>query len=331
MAKEKEQYIKTENTGLDEKNISLNIYKEDDLDKIIKLGKAISNKNCLKVFRTVGENPLNMSEISKLTNLPISSVSNHIDALEAADLIYVYYQPSLKGHVKICNNKTWGVSLDFTEKKLEEKTHKQVYEMGVGMFTDCNVLSPCGMTSTTATFALDSPNQMFHPDRASAELFWFSSGYVTYKFPNDYNVTSKIKSLEFSLELCSETMYYREKYPSDITFIVNGVELFTWTSPGDFGGRRGKFSPEFWPITSTQFGMLKTFTIDSKGIKLDNIPINNNINLSNLNLEENNIIELTIKIKDDALHKGGINIFGKNFGDYNQSIILTINYINEKK
>ena len=33
----------------------------------------------------------------------------------------------------------------------------------------------------------------------------------------------------------------------------------------------------------------------------------------------------TIKIKDDAIHKGGINIFGKNFGDFDQSIVLTVN------
>ena len=31
-----------------------------------------------------------------------------------------------------------------------------------------------------------------------------------------------------------------------------------------------------------------------------------------------------IGIKPDAIHKGGINLFGKNFGDYKQSIILKI-------
>jgi predicted transcriptional regulator len=41
-------------------------------------------------------------------------------------------------------------------------------------------------------------------------------------------------------------------------------------------------------------------------------------------LKETNRIKLTIGIKEDAVHKGGINIFGKNFGDYPQSIVMTI-------
>ena len=150
---------------------------------------------------------------------------------------------------------------------------------------------------------------------------------MTYKFPNEIKNTETVKSLNLSLELCSETMYYRDKYPSDITFFVNDIELFTWTSPGDFGGRRGKYTPKSWPLTSTQFGLLKTFKIDSKGVTLDNILVNPNVNINDLNIQNNNVITLTIKIKEDAIHKGGINIFGKNFGDYNQSIILTVTSI----
>ena len=147
------------------------------------------------------------------------------------------------------------------------------------------------------------------------------------KFPNELKVNEKVKSLYFSLELCSETMYYREKYPSDITFFVNDKELHTWTSPGDFGGRQGKYTPKSWPITSTQFGILKNFRINSKGVFLDNILVNPSVTIDDLNIASNDIIKLTIKVKDDAIHKGGINIFGKNFGDYNQSIVLTINII----
>ncbi len=314
-----------EHTELNEKSIKLNINKKDDLEKIIKLGKALGNKDCMRIFQIISEQPLNMSEISKLTNIPVSSVSNHIDTLNAAELIHVYYQPSLKGHVKICNKKTLNVSLDFLEKSHKEKTRKLTYEMGVGMFTDCEVSAPCGMTNKEKSFAQDSPNMLFVPDKSTAELLWFSSGFVTYKFPNEVKNNEKIKSLTFSLELCSETMYYREKYPSDITFFVNDIELFTWTSPGDFGGRRGKYTPKSWPLTSTQFGLLKTFRVDSKGVTLDNILVNQTVTVEQLNLYNNSFIKLTIKVKDDAVHKGGINIFGKNFGDYNQSIILTIN------
>jgi predicted transcriptional regulator len=173
----------------------------------------------------------------------------------------------------------------------------------------------------------DNPNKFFTPKKSEAELLWFSSGFVTYKFPNEIKNTETVKSLNLSLELCSETMYYRDKYPSDITFFVNDIELFTWTSPGDFGGRRGKYTPKSWPLTSTQFGLLKSFKIDSKGVTLDNILVNPNVTINDLNIKNNNVTTLTIKVKEDAIHKGGINIFGKNFGDYNQSIILTVTTI----
>ena len=314
-------------TELNEKTINLTINKNEDFEKIIRLGKALGNKDCLKIFQIISEQPLSMSEISKLTDLPISSVSNHIDTLNAADLIHVYYQPSLKGHVKICNNKTTRVILGFLEKSSKEITKKTTYEMGVGMFTDCMVTAPCGMANLTENFVQDNPNKFFTPKKSEAELLWFSSGFVTYKFPNEIKNTETVKSLNLSLELCSETMYYRDKYPSDITFFVNDIELFTWTSPGDFGGRRGKYTPKSWPLTSTQFGLLKSFKIDSKGVTLDNILVNPNVNINDLNIQNNNVITLTIKIKEDAIHKGGINIFGKNFGDYNQSIILTVTSI----
>ena len=322
--KEKSQNIPLEQTELNEKSIKLNINKKDDLKKILKLGKALGNEDCMRIFQLINETPYNLSEISKITGLAISSVSNHIDTLNEAGLIHVYYQPSLKGHVKLCNKKTVNVSLDFRDESKKEKTRKLTYEMNVGMFTDCEVSAPCGMAKNGTPFIIDTPNKFFTPEKANAELLWFSSGFVTYKFPNEIKNSETVKNISFSIELCSEAMYYREKYPSDITFIINDVELFTWTSPGDFGGRRGKYTPKNWSLTSTQFGLLKHFRIDSKGVMLDNILVNQNVTIDKLNLQQNDVITLTIKIKDDAVHKGGINIFGKNFGDYNQAIILSI-------
>ena len=101
----------SEHSELNEKFIKLIINKDEDLEKITKLGKALSNKDCMRIFQVISEQPLNMSEISKLTGIAISSVSNHIDTLNAAELIHVYYQPSLKGHVKVCNNKALNISI----------------------------------------------------------------------------------------------------------------------------------------------------------------------------------------------------------------------------
>ena len=43
-------------------------------------------------------------------------------------------------------------------------------------------------------------------------------------------------------------------------------------------------------------------------------PVNKEVNFDALSIFEGSAIQLTIGIKDDARHKGGINLFGKNFG-----------------
>ena len=137
---------------------------------------------------------------------------------------------------------------------------------------------------------------------------------------NKYNFSE----ISFSFEICSEANYYNNNWPSDITLSINKTELCTFTSPGDFGGRQGKYTPEYWPITSTQFGMLKTLTINETGVYLDNQLVNQHITFQDLRLFEGSSIQLTIGIKDDAKYVGGINLFGKDFGDYPQAIVMQI-------
>ena len=119
-------------------------------------------------------------------------------------------------------------------------------------------------------------------------------------------------------------MYYNNNWPSDITVSINDVEVTTFTSPGDFGGRRGRYTPEHWPVTSTQFGILKTITIGAGGVVVDKTPVNSHVTVSDLKLNTGNAVKFTIGIKQDAVHRGGLNLFGKNFGDYQQAIIMTI-------
>ena len=35
-------------------------------------------------------------------------------------------------------------------------------------------------------------------------------------------------------------------------------------------------------------------------------------------------IKVSFSIKEDAVHRGGLNLFGRKFGDYDQSIVLTL-------
>ena len=128
------------------------------------------------------------------------------------------------------------------------------------------------------------------------------------------------------MELCSEAPGYLEVWPSDITVSVNGVEITTYCSPGDFGARRGRITPDYWPNGRTQYGLLKNFAIRRDGCYLDKVLVNPSVCLDDLKLEEKPYISLTIAVKKDARNVGGINLFGEKFGDYEQGIVMRMVY-----
>lgn len=57
---------------------------------------------------------------------------------------------------------------------------------------------------------------------------------------------------------------------------------------------------------------------------MDNVLAGKEITFDDLDLYGSDFVELRIGIKNDAAHKGGINLFGKNFGDYPQAIVMTV-------
>jgi predicted transcriptional regulator len=125
------------------------------------------------------------------------------------------------------------------------------------------------------------------------------------------------------MELCSEDHEFKMDFPSDITLWVNGLEAGTWTCPSDFGGRRGKLNPDWWPDKNTQYGSLKTWKITEQGCYLEDERSSVHV-LDEFALGKREYISVRIGIKDDAVNKGGLNLFGEGFGDFSQNIVMKI-------
>jgi len=70
---------------------------------------------------------------------------------------------------------------------------------------------------------------------------------------------------------------------------------------------------------------LKNWKVDSNGSYLDDVKVSD-VNLKDIHIEEKHNITLKIGIKSDAVNIGGINLFGKQFGDHEQEIIMRIIY-----
>ncbi len=207
------------------------------------------------------------------------------------------------------------------------KTRSNVIElsMPLGLYTNCAVSPPCGLCSSEAVIGLlDVPDFFLDPDRMKAGLIWFERGHVEYKFPNNAKILqAEIEALEFSMELSSEVPGTNANWPSDVSVWVNDVLVGTWTSPGDFGDKRGIYTPRWWKLEGSQYGHLKTWKITDGGTFLDG-ERTSDVTLEQLHLAEHHSIRLRVGIDDHAEHPGGVNIFGKGFGNHDQDIILRL-------
>jgi predicted transcriptional regulator len=157
-----------------------------------------------------------------------------------------------------------------------------------------------------------------------AALIWFGKGYIEYKFPNNAKlINAGVESIEFSMELSSEVPGTNLNWPSDITLGLNNVPVGTWTSPGDYGDKRGVYTPNWWKLEGSQYGKLKTWRINHKGTYIDGIRISD-VTIDALDLEKHHSIRLRIGIDPAARHPGGVNIFGRGFGNYDQDIVMRL-------
>jgi predicted transcriptional regulator len=269
--------------------------------------------------------PLNVNEISEALTLPQSTVATNIQVLESCDLIRTETVKATKGQQKICAARFDEIVLRFDDYDVRARPDVIEVSMPLGLYTNCSVSPPCGLCSSEAIIGLlDVPDFFLDPGRMKAGLIWFERGHVEYKFPNNARILqAEIEALEFSMELSSEVPGTNADWPSDISVWVNDVPVGTWTSPGDFGDQRGIYTPRWWKLEGSQYGHLKTWKITAGGTLLDGEKTSD-VTLDQLHLAEHHSIRLRIGIDEHAEHPGGVNIFGKGFGNHDQDIILRL-------
>lgn len=297
-------------------------------DNISKVAKALSSNVRLDILEHLKERPLNISEISECMEIPISSAALHMKVLEDAGIVITQSMPGLRGSQRVCALKTDRVSMllmDPGERFSKDNVYTE--HMPIGNYFDCEITAPCGISSEKNLLASeDSVYGFYSPEKNSAQILWFTQGYLEYRFPNlQMQKLRRVKSLEFSFEICSEAPGYNNFWKSDISLWINNIEIGFFTSPGDFGGRHGKLSPAWWDDNMTQFGVLKSLTITEEGTFLDGERLSP-LALNDFCLRDKPYISFKIGVKEDAHYVGGLNLFGEKFGDYPQDILMKITY-----
>lgn len=268
---------------------------------------------------------MNINDIAQQLGLPQSTVSSNVAILEDAELIRTETQKARKGNQKICHSTFDEILVAFKEDLQPLAKDAIEVAMPIGLYTSFEVTAPCGLCTIDGIVGLlDVPDAFLDPDRMRAGLLWFTRGYVEYQFPNNAKLTNiELEAIEFVMELSSEVPGTSSDWPSDITLAVNGRDVGTWTSPGDFGDKRGVYTPDWWKLKGSQYGKLKNWRIGQNGTYVDGMKISET-SLSDLDISGHHSIRLRIGVHDNAKHPGGINVFGRGFGNYDQDIVLRL-------
>ena len=301
----------------------LSIYDEDRLDKIM---SAMSSKVRRDILRLVNRNSYSVSEIARILEIPTSTAAFHINHLQEAQLVHVQSRATHHGAMKIISRRLDEINISYMPDYDTNQIMTSVMQIPIGSFTDCQIKPSCGIATENNIIEMDDvPGVFYSTARLGAQIIWFSSGYLEYRIPNFALRNKEPVGLSFSLEICSEAPNSRNEWESDITFWVNGKEVCTWVSPGDFGGHRGQLNPDWWSDFSTQFGLLKTIRINSRGTYLDENEVSN-VTLKDLQITEGEYFTFRLGIKPDATNVGGINLFGEKFGNHQQNIVVKLSY-----
>lgn len=292
----------------------------------IEVSKALANKNRMAILKALSERPHNVNELSERLGMPFSSTAVNVKKLEDVNLITTELLPG-RGTQKVSSRKYDQIIIDIGPSENKQNHSQIVYDMPIGEYVDCQVEPSCGIVGETDYIGMqDDPRSFYEPDKNQAQLIFLKTGYLDYRFPNRIPHGSDAEQIEFSAELCSEAPLYKLDWPSDITFWVNETEIGVWTSPGDFGGERGYLTPEWWLTNHTQYGLLKNWKINKEGIFLDGIKVNEEVTIDDLKLSDQPYISFRIGVKEEAVNKGGLNLFGHKFGNYEQGIQMKIFY-----
>ena len=318
---------------------SLNLYdKEHELVQVV---SALSVPTRREIIKLINEKPLSVNEIAWKLNIPVSTASFHVKTLVKAGLLNVS-----TGDKKITNQKIvslgnyfYTLHLGNTTKPViaSPSTKVRTIEVPIGSYSSFSVEPTCGIHTPEGTLLVaDTPATFSSPERFKAGLIWVKRGFLQYSVPLlNYNGSrqtgisfddkNNIISLSFTFEMCAETINYDHNCKSLISFTVNDKEVCKIKLNGDFGQRRGKLNPDWMGDNTTQYGLLHNVDIRLDGCYLNEKKVSE-ICISDLLLQQKDLLDFKFEITPDTKRKGGLNLFGKSFGDYPQDILISITY-----
>ena len=294
---------------------------QDELEVFNALGSEVR----LSILNLLLENGrMSMNDIATRLHLTGGAITPHVRKLEHCELIRINPDASEHGNSKFCEPCLDKILFVFSHKTQAHNVHRS--HLRAGQYASCEIYPTCGLSTSEAVLGEpDDPRYFFDSRHFNADIIWFTKGYVEYMIPCVIPYDSHVEQLSISAELSSEAPGSNPFWPSDIHFYINGIPLGMWTSPGDYADKPGLFTPSWWFPNWNQYGLLKTLTIRETGTFMDDQKISD-IRISQLHLSADKAILFRMAVPETARHPGGLTVFGRGFGNYNQDIEFRITY-----
>lgn len=286
--------------------------------------EALASEVRLRIIELLDERPRHIKELAAELYLSSAIVSSHVNKLQEAGLVSGKMCRVDGATYKMCS-----LSANYLQIRLSraQQAAQKVVEFSVpiGHYTDFEAHPTCGLATREKMIGYyDDPRYFADPRRMDAGILWFSKGFVEYRLPNYLAADQIVQEIEISMEIGSEAPRISEKWPSDIGFTLNGVELGSWTSPGDFGETRGRFTPGWWHTDVNQYGTLKVLRIRKTGTFMDGQQMSA-ISLDDVDWHREQW-SFRMTAEPAGRRRGGLTVFGRGFGNYDQDLNIRVYY-----
>ncbi|MDR1900093.1 MAG: winged helix-turn-helix transcriptional regulator [Treponema sp.] len=288
---------------------------------IVELFRALDSEPRLSIIRHLRKYPsLSMNELSEKLGVTHGAVTAHIKTLASSGLIFVREENGGRGTRKQISLNRERIQVDLV-RNARDRIIREV-PIPIGSFTEAGVKPPCGLASAESMIGtVDVPSSFSLDERTAAEILWIASGFVEYSVPLPAGLSGRLESIEITMEISSEAPGTCEEWPSDISFILNGKNAGTWTSPGDYGAMQGQLNPPWWDVNWNQYGLLKHLSVTREGAYMDDL------RLSDCGVDEifdgsPRLLTIRFAAPETCGNPGGLTLFGEKFGNYRQPLSI---------
>ena len=291
------------------------------LEQAVPVFKALGSDIRIRLIQTLLEHQeMNMNELAS------SLGTSHVKKLEESGILAILPEHSGHGNQKVCRINVDKILVDIASNNDSPAEDSYSIDIPIGNYFNYSVYPTCGLSTTDNLIGeVDDPRYFAHPSHVDAKILWFGRGFIDYRIPNMLPPGQKIDRLTLSFEISSEAPGVNSDWPSDISFFLNNTKVGTWTSPGDFGDVHGMFTPDWWFPNWNQYGLLKMLVIDRHGTFIDGLKISD-VNTQQLTFTSQDDMVFRFQVDEPSQNIGGLTLFGKDFGNYNQDINVKVHY-----